>query len=255
MSGAHFTGPLTNTRHIQGVRASRSGAPHSVSEADFATFFDEFYAYVAAGTSALSPWTEIKDTSAVALVLADAPNGVLNMSGTAGDNTGASIQLSEEGFIFSSGREGWFEARIMAEDADQQDIYLGFTVAFATNPEAVLTAADRIGFQVNDGDASIICKTERSGTETSTDSGVDLIDYTTATDPADAAWTKLAVHVSRTDDAGGGFVEFFVNDNLVVTHTTNVPDDVALSVAAFTLNGEAVQNSLLVDYIYASGSR
>ena len=38
----------------------------------------------------------------------------------------------------------------------------------------MLTAADRIVFQKDDGDASILCKTEKDGTETSTDSGIDM---------------------------------------------------------------------------------
>jgi hypothetical protein len=249
MAGSSFTGPLKNSQHQTGPRASRSRAPMSYGEAGYFVVFDDFV-----GEDTFI-WTTVEDTSAVSGVLADAPNGVFELAGTASDDTGASIQLTNEVFDFSSGNEGWFETRIMLEDADQQDVYVGFTVNFATNPEAVLTAADRIGFQIDDGNASILCKTERSGTETSTDSGVDATDLTTATDPDDSAWIKLGIHIYDTNDSGGGTVEFWINDLKVATHTTNIPDDEYLSVAAFSLNGEAVQNSLHVDYIYAAGTR
>ena len=78
---------------------------------------------------------------------------------------------------------------------------------------------------------------------------------TTATDPDDAAWVKLSFHVSNTDDSGNGKVEFFVNDEYVATHTTNIPDDEYLAAAVFALNGEAVQNSLLCDYVTVIQSR
>jgi hypothetical protein len=126
----------------------------------------------------------------------------------------------------------WFETRLQCNDADQTDICVGLTVNFATNPEAMLTAADRIVFEVDDGDASILCKT---------DSGVDLVDDTDVT---------LGFRVS-----GTGLVEFFVNRKLVATHTTNIPTT-ELALAAMSLSGSATgTRSTKIDYIFASATR
>ena len=255
-------GPLLNPLKNSGSRQAVSNMPQ-LNEPGYFVFHDDF---VGEDTTV---WTTVEDTGAVVSgVLADAPYGVFELAGNAGDNTGSSIQTTNEIFSVRSGTELWFHTRIMAEDADQQDIYVGLTVNFATNPEAVLTAADRIGFQVADGAANLICKTERSGTETSTtlngtatDSlgntvpSKSLSDLTTATDPADAAWVKLSFKVSKTDDSGNGEVQFFVDDEYVATHTTNIPDDEYLAAAVFSLNGEAVQNSLLCDYVTVIQSR
>lgn len=257
MAGSSFTGPLTNSYHPMGVRASRSDAPLSYGEPGYYVFFDDFDHDVSTvGTTATSPWTTVVDASGTTLQLTDAPYGVLMLSsGDTTENNGASIQTNDEMFDFSSGNTGWFETKVLLTDADQTDFWVGFTVNFATNPEAMFAAADHIAFAISDGDASIVCRTERSGTATTTDSGVDAADLTTATDPDDAGWVKLGILVGKTDDSGNGEVKFYIDDNLVATHTTNIPDDEYLAVGAAMLNGEAANNSVYIDYIYAAGTR
>ena len=116
------------------------------------------------------------------------------------------------------------------------------TVNFATNPEAMLTAADRIVFQVDDGDSNIDCVTEKDGTATTTDSGVDIASGTAVT---------LGFHVK-----GTGSVEFFVNRNKVATHTANIPDDENLALGAMELSGSATgTKSMNIDYIFAAQNR
>jgi hypothetical protein len=106
----------------------------------------------------------------------------------------------------------------------------------------MLTAADRIVFQVDDGNASILCKTEKNGTETSTDSGVDLADNT---------YAVLSFQVS-----GTGSVTFFVNGRQVAQHSTNIPDDENLAVAAMSLSGSASgTRATTLDYIIAAETR
>ena len=119
---------------------------------------------------------------------------------------------------------------------------VGLTVNFATNPEAMLTAADRIVFQVDDGDTNIDCVTEKDGTATTTDSGVDI---------ADDTYVTLGFHVK-----GTGSVEFFVNRNLVATHTDNIPDDENLAIGAMELSGSATgTKSATIDYLFAAQGR
>ena len=134
------------------------------------------------------------------------------------------------------------QTRIKCTTADQTDICAGLSVNFATNPEAMLTAADRIVFQVDDGNASILCKTEKDGTETSTDSGIDLVD---------ATYILLAFSVN-----GTGAVKFYINSTLVATHGTNIPDDENMTVAAMSLSGNATGTRVTtLDYIIAAETR
>lgn len=221
-----------------GAYASRKDLTQSVNT-DQVILFDDF---VGIALDTTNDWTEISDAGASAAIAADAAGGRLALtSAPTTDNDGASIQGNEI-FAVASGRTMWFETTLQCNDADQTDICAGFTVNFATNPEAMLTAADRIVFQIDDGDASILCKTEKSGTETSTDSGVDLED---ATD------IKLAILVEST-----GSVKFFINDKLRAAHTTNIPDDENLTVGVMSLSGSASgTRATSVDYVLAGMTR
>ena len=189
---------------------------------DYFTYVDDFLGLAVDTTN---DWTVVKDSGATVAIVADTVGGELGLTsaGTT-DNDGASIQKNET-FSVDANKNLFFQTRIKCNDADQTDICVGFTVNFATNPEAMLTAADRIVFQVDDGDASILCKTEKDGTETSTDSGIDL---------ADDTYVKLGIAV-----AGTGSAKFYINDLLVATHSANIPDDENLTIAAMSVSGSA----------------
>lgn len=186
-------------------------------------------------------WTVVKDSGATVAIVADTVGGELAITSTATtDNDGGSIQGNEI-FKVAASKNIWFETRVKCNDADQTDLCFGLTVNFAANPEAMLAAADRIVFQVNDGDASILCKTESGGTETSTDSGVDLVDNT---------YIKLAFAVSGTNA-----VSFYVNDALVATHTTNITAT-ELAIGAMSLSGSATgTRATTIDYILCYETR
>ena len=206
---------------------------------DYFTYVDDFLG-IAIDTT--NDWTVVKDSGASVAIVADTVGGELGLNSTATtDNDGASIQKNET-FSVDASKNLFFQTRLKCNDADQTDICAGFTVNFATNPEAMLTAADRIVFQVDDGDASILCKTEKDGTETSTDSGIDL---------ADDTYVKLGIAV-----AGTGSVKFYVNDGLVATHSTNIPDDENLTIGAMSVSGSASGTRVTtLDYMMASQTR
>lgn len=231
-----FTGPVKFFQETGNRSTKRwyGGLPVAV-DPDFVVFMDDFF------EEATTVWTTVEDSSAVSGVVTDGLNGLFDLAGTASDDTGSSIQTTEELFKLASGKKAWFETKVKLEDADQQDVFVGLTVNFATDPEAVLTVSDRAGFQINDGNASILFKTEKNSTETSTDTGEDASDDTFVT---------LGFYWD-----GVGKVEAYVDRILVSTHTTNIPDDENLAAAAFTLNGEATQNSLIVDYIFVAVER
>jgi hypothetical protein len=187
-------------------------------------------------------WTTVKDSGATVAIVADTVGGELGITSAATtDNDGGSVQGNEI-FAVAADKNMFFQTRIKNNDVDQTDICVGFTVNFATNPENMLTATDRIVFQVDDGDASILCKTEKDGTETSTDSGIDMVDDT---------YIKLGIACS-----GTGKVEFFINDKLVATHSTNIPDDENLAIAAMSLSGSASGTRVTtIDYLMGARTR
>ena len=187
-------------------------------------------------------WVVVKDSGATVAIVADTIGGELAITSTATtDNDGGSVQGNEI-FAVATGKDMFFQTRIKNSDVDQSDICVGFTVNLATNPENMLTATDRIVFQVDDGDASINCITEKDGTATTTDSGIDM---------ADDTYVKLGISCS-----GTGTVEFFVNDKLVATHSTNIPDDENLAIAAMSLSGSASGTRVTtIDYLMGARTR
>ena len=235
----HFTGPVLFAGK-DGQRKWFENLPVDKNP-DYLVYMDDFTGVSLDDTD---DWTVVKDSSASADIAADVVGGAITLSSQATtDNDGASIQGNEI-FALSSTRDIWFETLLTPTDAEGNaiEICVGLTVNFATNPEAMLTAADRIVFQVDDGDSNIDCVTEKDGTATTTDSGVDIASGTAVT---------LGFHVK-----GTGSVEFFVNRNLVATHTDNIPDDENLAIGAMELSGSATgTKAATIDYLFAAQGR
>tara|TARA_R100000664_G_scaffold34118_1_gene54145 strand:- start:1157 stop:1873 length:717 start_codon:yes stop_codon:yes gene_type:complete len=235
----HFTGPVLYAGK-DGQRQWFENLPVA-NNPDYLMYMDDFTGVALDSTN---DWTVVKDSSATAALGADAENGTLVLTSEATtDNDGASVQGNEI-FALSSTRDIWFETKLFITDAegDAMDVCVGLTVNFATNPEAMLTAADRIVFQIDDGDSNIDCVTEKDGTATTTDSGIDIVSGTAVT---------LGFHVK-----GTGSVEFFVNRNKVATHTANLPDNENLAIGAMELSGSATgTKSMTIDYLMAVQNR
>ena len=230
----HHNTPVLYSGYASGYKDLRE-MPMSINP-DYFCIEDDFVYELDTG------WTAIKDSGATVAIVADTVGGELAItSATTTENDGGSVQGNEI-FAVAANKNMFFQTRIKNNDVDQSDICVGFTVNFASNPENMLTATDRIVFQVDDGDASILCKTEKDGTETSTDSGVDMVDDT---------YIKLGIAVE-----GTGKVEFFINDNLVATHGTNIPDDENLAIAAMSLSGSASGTRVTtIDYLMGARTR
>jgi hypothetical protein len=233
----HHNTPVLYNGYGAGYKALRN-MPISINP-DFFEISDDFVGIV---LNATNTWTVVKDSGASVAIIADTTGGeVTLLSAATTDNDGASIQGNEI-FTVAADKDIFFETRIKCSDADQTDICVGLTVNFATNPEAMLTAADRIVFQVDDGNASINCITEKSGTATTTDSGIDMVD---------ATYIVLGFSVNSANS-----VQFFINGALVATHTANIVDDENLTVAAMSLSGNATGTRATdLDYIIAAQTR
>lgn len=230
----HHNTPVLYSGYAAGYKDLRE-MPMSINP-DYFCLEDDFVYELDTG------WTTVKDSGATVAIVADTVGGELGITSAATtDNDGGSVQGNEI-FAVAADKNMFFQTRIKNNDVDQTDICVGFTVNFATNPENMLTATDRIVFQVDDGDASILCKTEKDGTETSTDSGIDMVDDT---------YIKLGIACS-----GTGKVEFFINDRLVATHSTNIPDDENLAIAAMSLSGSASGTRVTtIDYLMGARTR
>tara|TARA_Y100001936_G_scaffold42826_1_gene41573 strand:+ start:9503 stop:10204 length:702 start_codon:yes stop_codon:yes gene_type:complete len=230
----HHNTPVLYSGYAAGYKDLRE-MPMSINP-DYFCIEDDFVYELDTG------WTTVKDSGATVAIVADTVGGELGITSAATtDNDGGSVQGNEI-FAVAADKNMFFQTRIKNNDVDQTDICVGFTVNFATNPENMLTATDRIVFQVDDGDASILCKTEKDGTETSTDSGIDMVDDT---------YIKLGIACS-----GTGKVEFFINDKLVATHSTNIPDDENLAIAAMSLSGSASGTRVTtIDYLMGARTR
>lgn len=238
MANTHFSGPvLYSGANNAAPFAGMAEMPIGINPAYF-SIIDDFTQVALDATNA---WTVVKDSGASVAIVADTVGGEVALTSAATtDDDGASIQGNEV-FKAASGGYMFFQTRVKCSTAAQTDLCFGFTVNFATNPEAMLAAADRICFQVNDGDASILCKTESGGTETSTDSGVDLVD---------ATYIVLGIAVQGTSAA-----YFYINGQLVATHSTNIPTT-ELTIAAMSISGnDTGTRATTLDYIMGVQSR
>lgn len=235
--GSSFTGPLLNRERVEGSRSWHSGLPIQ-HDPDYVAWMDDFIEVV----DETNVYVVVKDTSASVATAADVLNGEVVLSSEATtDDDGSTLQTQSEAWGLNSGKQLWFEARVKLSDADQMDAFVGLCKNVSTNPEAVLTDPDRLGFQVNDGNASILAKSEKNGTETSTDTGEDA---------ADATYVKLGMHYD------GNSVHYYVDRQKVASHSTNLPDDEQLAVTLFELSGNATgTKTLTADYVMVVSER
>jgi hypothetical protein len=234
MGNTRFTGPVLHS----GNRARPWLRDHPLTfSLDHFGIWDDFTEAV---FNATDTWTVVKDTNASVAMVADTSGGeVILSSETTTDDNGASIQGNEI-FLPVAGRKIWFAARMKAVDVTQHEFCIGLTQNFATDPEAMLTASNRIVFQSDDGATTLLAKTEVADSETST-----TTTYTLAND----TYVDLAFVVD-----GVGKVDFYVNGNLLATHTT-VPAT-ELAVGAYSLSGvNTGTKTMTLDYIGATATR
>lgn len=227
-----FNGPLKQRENRRGSREHLANIPLG-QESDYVVYFNDFLVeqdYAAADWVITT--TEAGAGSATEALAGDELNGALLITNDDADNDLDSLQHTQEVWKLASGKKLWFSARLKVNDADQVDEFWGLCVT-DTSP---LDATDRIGFQITDEDASIDVLSEKDSTETITDSGVDA---------ADDTYVKISFYWD-----GASSVKFAINDAVVATHTTNIPDDENLCLTLHHQNGEAAAQTLTVDYVH-----
>lgn len=191
-------------------------------------------------------WT-ITEVNASTQLLGDERNGVLSITNAGAENDGAQMQLGGTGdgetvgesWAPAAGKNLWFECRWRSTtDADQTDVFVGLHVEDTTIIAG--RGSDYIGFRVDDGDALLDCESCASSSASS---------QTALATIADNTFVTTGFKVTGTDK-----VEYYVNDVLTATISTNIPTAL-MKLSLATLTGEATNNIWAVDYVVIAQDR
>lgn len=237
-----FNGPvLENDKSAEGGRSEFRNLPAgAIMHPDYVVVMDDFVEYDA------NDWTVVKDSGAAVAAATDALNGAITLTSAATtDDDGASIQKTDEGFALTSGKRLWFKARLKVSDADDMEMFAGLCENFATNPEACATAANRVGWQLDDGDATPRAVSEKANTETTTDAATD-----TSQDLADDTYVELGFYWD-----GKNRIDYYKDGNYITTITTNLPT-ANMTIGVYSLSGSNSGTKVMtVDYVFCCMER
>jgi len=235
-----FTGPIKGRAVTRGNREWFSCQPMSQNEVDYVVWTDDFLPGANQPTSSgvTNCWTAIMDGTSEQAIVADELGGaIILQSGSQTENTGASLQLTQSPFEPQDAKQLWFEAKVKLSDGDQCDAWVGLSTSFASNPEAVLTAINAIGFRIADGDATWQIVSRAASAATSTDSAVDVVDNT---------YQRLGFHYNGNKKS----IDFFIDRAKVGSSITNICTSAALTAGIMILNGMTAEQSITCDYMH-----
>lgn len=231
------TGPALNRNYyLQDMpRAFFSDLPIGIDALDYDFNYHEFDKTLVTGE-----FTTVKDSSAT---VATSGSAVVITSQTTTNDDGGSIQGLNLKYLVKTGKKLWFEAMVKVSDADQGEMFIGLTEAFATNPEAVIVnGIARVGFELVDGSAAINTVIDNDTTPTRTVLSQSM---------SDATYVKLGFRTY------GDYVLFYVNRSYV--GRTAIPSAIAaipLAPAFMHISGDANgTHTAHCDYIYACMER
>lgn len=231
----HITGPLLrHDDHLNKLRRLPVGI-----NPDYVVYFNDFLNPDDYNTTNFTATTVDGDSDAaqVYAVQTGIKNGELKLTTNDKSADSNSIQLKVENHKLQDGKILAFEAYLELSAVTTVDMFIGLAITDGSP----LDASDFIGFKIADGSAAILCKNAKNSTETSTSSGVSA-----------AANTK--VKLSFCAD-GIGSISYFVNDNLVATHITNICDDEELALTAHLKTNSAAAKSMNIDYVLIAQER
>jgi hypothetical protein len=165
----------------------------------------------------------------------DAVGGALLLTTDAFENDGVSMQLAGEAFeLTSDQRLVYFGCRFQINDATQTDFLVGLCI---TDTALLGGMTDGVYFRKVDGSTSLAAVIEKDSTETTTTGVHTMVDATDVT---------LELYFDGTT------VEFFVNGVSVASLSgANLPDNEALTPSIEFLTGEAVANTMQIDWVRA----
>ena len=209
------------------------------------TFFDDFMPYTAADW--VKTATSVGTGTSAAAQSDTYVGGAVVITNAANEDDSLWLQHSHdggtndlEGWRIQAGKKAWFKAKFQGDDVDQTDFIVGIHIA-ATDP--IDTApTDGIWFQSDDGDGNIDIHCVKNSVYTTASAIGTLVD---ATD------IEVGFYWDGVDT-----IKYFVDDiEKGILSSGTIPDDEYMAVSFGCQNGEAVANTMTVDYIFAAMER
>lgn len=220
---------------ISGPRKWFNGMP--ANPAGHPDYVCQFYDFIDPTDISATDWTIVKDASATVAVGADADNGtVVITSNTTTDDDGGSLQSIQECFEVTLGKQLWFECKAQINDATESESFFGLSVAFATNPEAVLSAANRLGFAKIDGSTSCTFDSVSGSVNSSMSTG--------------KVWVASTYKVLGFHWDGAGKINVYVDREYVGQVASGIPTATNMAIALYNLSGvNTGTKTATIDYV------
>jgi len=205
------------------------------SESDPAAMFSE--------VADRGEWLVTRDAAPTVAIADGEPGSWLSVTTGASADDFVSAQKNGSIWTPAAGRRIIIDARIKIDDTDDTKWFIGLAVPDVTGTTLgpILDGVtDSVGFRILTGtDANIQYVTEASSTETTGDTGYDLVD--------DTAINLQAIIL------GTERVLFFVNGVNVFEATTNIPT--AALTKTFEVSSTTASSNLKIDYLNVVGDR
>jgi hypothetical protein len=229
MTSTHFPQGVTNNAEYHPLGSYLAPSPARMHQ-----WFDDFDSFVAAN------WTVTETQAGATQAITAGDGGLLALVNSAADDDLNAIQLVQETYRWSSGKQFWLRARFKVSDATESDLIVGAYIT-DTSPLASLPS-DGIFFHKADGSTSLTFQVRKDGTSSSITLGAMANDtFVEAT----AYWDGRQWNAWLDTTPVGA----------PITSTTNCPDDEDIAIGMAVQNGEAAAKTLTIDYVLVSKER
>jgi hypothetical protein len=229
MTSTHFPQGVTNNAEYHPLGSYLAPSPARMHQ-----WFDDFDSFVAAN------WTVTETQAGATQAITAGDGGLLALVNSAADDDLNAIQLVQETYRWSSGKQFWLRARFKVSDATESDLIVGAYIT-DTSPLASLPS-DGVFFHKADGSTSLTFQVRKDGTSSSITLGAMANDtFVEAT----AYWDGRQWNAWHDTTPVGA----------PITSTTNCPDDEDIAIGMAVQNGEAAAKTLTIDYVLVSKER
>jgi hypothetical protein len=197
--------------------------------------FDEF----ATGSNG---WTATSVGALGGLAVADAKNGILQVTTSAGDTGAGYFEWAPgETFTLQSGKALWLKTKFKADSAGDDIVNAAFFVGLHVSDTSPIDATHRMLIISPDTSGNILLVVDDNLTETSTTIGAVTAD----------TYTEVAVYYD-----GASTIEVWQDGSKKISQEiTNLPGAEPLTVGFGILNGEAEAKVFSIDYIHVLEDR
>ena len=226
------------------------GSSHTPNKATVADSQGKFSQLANMGTYLVTLVDGDGDNAQTILPADDAPGGhvVFTPNNKAVDSI--TCQANGEAFKLAADKTLIIEARVTKTHATTSDWFIGLGKTLGT---LVTNSTDFIGFGNTAGAADLLAVNGKNCTAGEIADPVARDEYTftdTGIDQVAATFNTVRVEIDGTTEA-----RFYVDGVLKATHTTNLPDDEAMTPSIYTRCTGTTQTGITVDYILVAQER